>query len=337
MYACLRAPEALSAMALPGCLRSAAMVRTLAMATLITAVLAAATGDERRSSRVHERPLSEHVHDDDHDHEFDHEAFLGAEEARTFDQLSPEESKERLGMIVTRIDENGDGLVTETELTEWIRHSQRRWVLEEAERQWSSHDLDGDGYVNWAEYKNATYSYLAEEDPEDPDGYRAMVLRDERRFQAADVDGDGRASRNEYAAFLHPEEHPHMRNLVVTETIEDIDKNGDGFINVDEYIGDMYSEESEEGDSEWVESERKQFAELRDTDGDGLMGHDEVAAWILPDDYDQAEAESKHLIHECDDDQDGNLTREEIIAKYDLFVGSQATDFGEALMRHDEL
>ena len=34
--------------------------------------------------------------------------------------------------------------------------------------------------------------------------------------------------------------------------------------------------------------------------------------------------------------QDNKLTKEEILEKYDLFVGSQATDFGEALTRHDE-
>lgn len=34
--------------------------------------------------------------------------------------------------------------------------------------------------------------------------------------------------------------------------------------------------------------------------------------------------------------QNGLLTKEEIVQKYDLFVGSQATDFGEALVRHDE-
>lgn len=34
--------------------------------------------------------------------------------------------------------------------------------------------------------------------------------------------------------------------------------------------------------------------------------------------------------------QDGHLTKAEIVDKYDLFVGSQATDFGEALTRHDE-
>lgn len=34
--------------------------------------------------------------------------------------------------------------------------------------------------------------------------------------------------------------------------------------------------------------------------------------------------------------QDGKLTKKEILDKYDVFVGSQVTDFGEALLRHDE-
>ena len=34
--------------------------------------------------------------------------------------------------------------------------------------------------------------------------------------------------------------------------------------------------------------------------------------------------------------QDGKLTKEEILEKYDVFVGSQATEYGEALQRHDE-
>ena len=33
-----------------------------------------------------------------------------------------------------------------------------------------------------------------------------------------------------------------MRDIVVTETLEDIDKDANGKINVDEYIGDMYGE-----------------------------------------------------------------------------------------------
>ena len=41
-------------------------------------------------------------------------------------------------------------------------------------------------------------------------------------------------------------------------------------------------------------------------------------------------------LFESDSDGDEKLTKEEILKKYDLFVGSQATDFGEALNRHDE-
>ena len=53
-------------------------------------------------------------------------------------------------------------------------------------------------------------------------------------------------------------------------------------------------------------------------------------------DYDHTEAEAKHLIYESDTDGDSKLSKDEILANYDLFVGSQATDFGEALTRHDE-
>ena len=34
--------------------------------------------------------------------------------------------------------------------------------------------------------------------------------------------------------------------------------------------------------------------------------------------------------------QDGKLTRQEVVDKYDVFVGSQVTDFGEVLNQHDE-
>lgn len=42
-----------------------------------------------------------------------------------------------------------------------------------------------------------------------------MLPRDERRFQAADLDGDLAATREEFTAFLHPEEFEHMKKIVV--------------------------------------------------------------------------------------------------------------------------
>ncbi|XP_054938068.1 reticulocalbin-3-like isoform X1 [Physeter macrocephalus] len=75
-------------------------------------------------------------------------------------------------------------------------------------------------------------------DVEDAETYKKMLTRDERRFRAADRDGDSMATREELTAFLHPEEFPHMRDIVIAETLEDLDKNKDGYVQVDEYIGE---------------------------------------------------------------------------------------------------
>lgn len=56
----------------------------------------------------------------------------------------------------------------------------------------------------------------------------------------------------------------------------------------------------------------------------------------MPDDFDHAGAESNHLIHSADTDADQKLTKEEVLDKYEIFVGSQATDFGDALVKHEE-
>lgn len=41
--------------------------------------------------------VARQAYDDNKSFQYDHEAFLGKEEAKTFDQLTPEESKDRLG------------------------------------------------------------------------------------------------------------------------------------------------------------------------------------------------------------------------------------------------
>lgn len=63
--------------------------------------LAVSTAPEKNSAKsgVHDGKLSDKEHydkDGKHNEEYDHEAFLGKEK-KSFDQLTPEESKERLG------------------------------------------------------------------------------------------------------------------------------------------------------------------------------------------------------------------------------------------------
>lgn len=69
--------------------------------------------------------------------------------------------------------------------------------------------------------------------------YKQMMTRDRRRWSVADVDRDEALNKEEFFAFLHPEETGHMRDIVVVETMEDIDKDKDGKISLEEYIGNF--------------------------------------------------------------------------------------------------
>ncbi|KAG7459877.1 hypothetical protein MATL_G00215100 [Megalops atlanticus] len=315
------------------------LMQSLGAMSLFLALTVAVPSQEKRVH--HHSDLSDHVHDDTQGYQYDHEAFLGKEEAKTFDQLTPEESKERLAKIVDRIDRDGDNHISHEELHQWIKHRHRKYIKEDVDKQLKEYDLNKDGKVTWEEYKNKTYGYFLDEQYHDPDekfSYKSMLARDERRFKTADGNGDGIATREELAAFLHPEEYDHMKDIVVTETIEDIDQNGDGLINLEEYIGDMFSPEDGESEPEWVQTERKQFSEFRDVNHDGALDASEVSKWILPGEIDHADNEARHLIHETDTDKDGKITKAEILANWNMFVGSQATNYGEDLTKkHDEL
>lgn len=305
---------------------------------IVLCVVHGSSKPTEKKTRVHHGdPLSRLEHADDRNYDYDHEAFLGQQEARTFEQLPPEESKRRLGIMVDKIDSNKDSFVSEEELKVWIRNAQKKHIYDSVEHQWKDFDLNSDGLISWDEYRNVTYgSYLDDPQTDTEYNYTHMMARDERRFRVADRNGDLIADKQEFTAFLHPEDHEHMKDIVVQETMEDIDKNGDGFIDLKEYIGDMYTSEDDEEEPEWVAIERQQFAEFRDKDNDGKMDKEETLDWILPSEYDHAEAEAKHLLHESDANKDGKLTKKEILDKCDVFVGSQVTDFGEALLRHDE-
>ncbi|XP_015596985.1 calumenin [Cephus cinctus] len=299
--------------------------------------------EDEQKNRVLDKDLSEQEHfvNSQHNPDYDHEAFLG-EDAKTFDQLTPEESTRRLGIIVDKIDKDKDGFVTQEELKDWIKYTQQRYIRDDVERQWKSHNPDDKENLPWSEYRTMVYGFMDEvnedKNKSEDEGfsYAVMLKRDRRRWSVADKDGDDALTKEEFSAFLHPEEYDHMRDVVVLETMEDIDKDGDGKVSLAEYIGDMYRGGEEDEEPEWVKNEKEQFSSYRDKDGDGFMNNEEVKNWIIPADFDHAEAESRHLIYEADTDADQKLTKDEILEKYDIFVGSQATDFGEALARHDE-
>lgn len=69
-------------------------------------------------------------------------------------------------------------------------------------------------------------------------------------------------------------------------------------------VADMWpNRENAEEEPEWVKSERKQFVNYRDKNKDGRLDKTEVKDWILPENFNHAQAESKHLIFETDVDK----------------------------------
>ncbi|KAH8255192.1 hypothetical protein KR038_000677 [Drosophila bunnanda] len=286
---------------------------------------------------------NKHFDGGEHNSQFDHEAFLGPDESKKFDGLTPEESRRRLGVIVDRIDENKDGLINLSELKNWIAYTQRRYIEEDVNRVWKRHNPDNNNTICWETYQKSVYGFLEDMSPEEQEeedngiSYKSILKRDRFRWSTADKDLDDCLTKEEFTAFLHPEDHSSMKDLVLHETFNDLDKDKDGKISVDEYIGDMFRPSGEdEEEPEWVANEREAFSVHRDIDNDGYLNEEEVKLWITPQDFDHSETEAKHLIFEADVDHDEQLTKAEVLDKYDVFVGSQATDFGEALARHDE-
>ena len=101
-----------------------------------------------------------------------------------------------------------------------------------------------------------------------------------------------------------------MMEVIALETLEDLDKNNDGFVDIDEYLGDniFSAVESEKLETEqkivamdddefdndpnlweapgidenWIENEKRIFNDERDIDGDGFLNMAEVMLWMNP-------------------------------------------------------
>ena len=177
-----------------------------------------------------------------------------------------------------------------------------------------------------------------------------MINGEQRRFKFADFNEDGALDLHEFQvfssdlifssfyamvqAFLHPESDERMGDVVLTEIIEDMDSNRDSFVSLEEYIADIINDDD---DDDIIESEKDNFSNNLDHNKDGVLNRDEVRAWLIPVQYDYARGEAEFLVTVSDDNSDGSLSKEEILNHYTYFTGSQATDYGKAITRHEEL
>jgi len=281
------------------------------------------------------RDHAHHGGADEHDDHFDHEAILGSKkDAEEFDDLPPEEAKRRLRVLLTKMDRNGDENIDRNELYAWILRSFKSLSEEDSKDRFEDADEDEDSFVTWEEYKSEEYDFDEEDfdlnDPEMAEELK-MVEEDKYLFNAADIDGDGKLSITEFLSFTHPEEDANMRPHVLEQVLSSKDLDGDGQLTFQEFVG----ERGEGKDKEWLITEKERFDEELDKNGDNVLNKEEILAWIIPSNEEIANDEVDHLFSGSDEDVDGKLSFEEVLNNHDLFVGSEATDYGDHLHNLD--
>ncbi|XP_072936513.1 reticulocalbin-2 [Epargyreus clarus] len=286
--------------------------------------------NEKESDGAYRQRDYDHYSMGAHNVEFDHEAIIGSvKEAEEYDKLTPDESRRRLGLLLPKMDLNGDQFIDRKELKQWILNSFINLSREEAQERLQEADSNRDGIVTWQEYLRDVYGVNTEEDigPDDT-GDTGMLVREERAmWQQADRNNDGVLDIEEFVVFINPEEHEEMHSFLENQTLREKDKNNDGLIDFAEYIGDRGLKQ----DKEWLIAEREKFEHELDADRDGALDRAELRAWIIPDNEEIADEEVEHLFLSADDDHDGRLAFPEVLHHHHVFVGSEATDYGEHL------
>ena len=266
--------------------------------------------------------------------EYDRELFLGRDTAEAMKELPIDDSLKKLALIAKKIDTNKDDYVDKDELIAWMNITHIKFIKSYSDNHFDEVDKHGEGKLTWSQFNIISYGFLDSKMYEIDDQQEMEITetrkRDELRFKHADLDQDGYVTKEEFRGFLYPEDYAHTRPNYALEVMKDIDKNGDNLVNFEEYLTDIMSEEDKANHPNWVEAEREKFKEIRDLDKDGSLNKDEVANWLFPI-WNELTQEAVHLIYEADQNGDGVLEIAEILNSHDVFAGSKATEWGDAL------
>jgi len=274
-----------------------------------------------------------HIKDEDKGSvaELDHLAILGSrKEAVEFAKITPEEAMKRLGVLFEKMDVNADGALTQVELIQWISENYRKLDKDSANVHFATADVNGDSFVAWDEYLDKAHGTTPEKieatrkaGEEEYKEFVQSMDHDMRKFHAADANQDGKLDRKEYTEFTHPSPHGGVLEVEALHAMEKIDKNRDGYIEEHEYLGDL----KPTGDNAELYKEMVKHFKEADKNGDGLLDKIEYTGSMVFDYNDAATLEAKHLILKSDNNKDGELSKDEVVAAHALFVGSaQAVD-----------
>jgi len=251
--------------------------------------------------------------------------------------LEDDELQSRLRKLVVRMDHNRDGYVDQEELTIWCFQS--LLSIDESHRLLFYTQKGQSFAYEWRTHAKFFYRQTLDGElsasqfrPE----YNKMYNRDKARFDAADIDHDGKLTEEEFVYFKNPLKNEEIKTSVLAEALNSVDTDKDGKISLQEYLKDWHQTPTNV-DEEFMELETDRFKDEYDRDSNGFIEADELIFWLSPDNTEIAIDEAEHLIDMCDEDEDERLTPDEIVDNHDLWVDSDATEYGAQLRHYDEL
>lgn len=191
-----------------------------------------------------------------------------------------------------------------------------------------------DGRISWNEHFKNNFNLGAEQTADE----KTMIYEDKELFVAADLNKDGYLDENEFPLFTSPEDFPIMHDVLYRLAMRRKDLDGDGRLSFDEFMRNERGEQSDPSSESYLVDKDK-FENDLDRNKDGYLEKEETIKWLIPDQHEIANDEAEHLIAVCDENKDGQLSLDEIVSNYEVFVESELTDHGERLkeLHHDEL
>merc|ERR1719214_457768 len=128
------------------------------------------------------------------------------------------------------LDDNGDGLLTAQEMKEGLQKAGLKEIPPDMQQIMEDIDSDGSGVIDYTEFLAATLD-------------KRVYMQEDvcwTAFRTFDIDGDGKITQDEIRAVLNDDNVSNVMGVqAIAEMMKELDKNGDGEIDFDEFMAMM--------------------------------------------------------------------------------------------------